>query len=216
MRASQQIRHLLPILFVTLCIFAAVQALQAQSKAKNSTIAHAPGKKILLAGVPNFGEVTPTLYRGAQPSDQGFQSLAGMGINVIVDFRGLNLKQERHEAATHNMKLIVLNWDCRNPSDKIAADFLQILKKNPGKKIFVHCYQGIDRTGAMIAVYRMAEEGWTEPEAMNEMRVFGYAFMHRIWCHSVGQYVSKFPKDMQEDPQLVALTQVPHLAPPAR
>lgn len=128
-----------------------------------------------------------------------------MGIDVIVDFRGLNLNQERHEAAANNMKLILLSWDCRSPSDKIAANFLQILKENPGKKVFVHCYGGIDRTGAMIAVYRMANEGWTEPEAMNEMHAFGYAFMHRIWCRAVDQYVQKFPQNMLEDPQLVAL-----------
>ena len=132
-------------------------------------------------------------------------SAAQMGIDVIVDFRGLNLNQEKREAAANNMKLILLSWDCRSPSDKIAADFLQILKENPGKKIFVHCYGGIDRTGAMIAVYRMANEGWTEPEAMNEMHAFGYAFMHRIWCRAVDQYVKKFPQDMLEDPQLVAL-----------
>lgn len=192
-------------MIAVLCICAAVPSVQAQSKAKHSSIAHAPGKRSVLAGVPNFGEVTPTLYRGAQPSDQGFQSLAKMGIDVIVDFRGLNLNQERHEAATHNMKLILLSWDCRSPSDKIAANFLQILKENRGKKIFVHCYGGIDRTGAMIAVYRMADEGWTASEAMNEMHAFGYAFMHRVWCHAVGGYVNKFPQDMQDNPQLVAL-----------
>ncbi|HEV2615408.1 MAG TPA: dual specificity protein phosphatase family protein [Candidatus Acidoferrales bacterium] len=192
-------------MIAALWVCVTVPALHAQSKAKNSTIAHAPAKKIRLAGVPNFGEVAPTLFRGAQPSDLGFQSLAKLGINIIVDFRGLNLNQERHEAAAHNMKLIVLSWDCRNPSDKIAADFLRILNQNRGKKVFVHCYQGVDRTGAMVAVYRMAEEGWTEPEAMNEMRTFGYAFMHRLWCHALSRYVSKFPQDMQEDPQLVAL-----------
>lgn|GEM_PF-1081420 len=204
-RLSRPIRSLRPIIIVALCACTTVPALQAQSKAKHSTIAHAPAKRVSLEGVPNFGEVTPTLYRGAQPSDKGFKSLAQMGIDVIVDFRGLNLNQEKREAAANNMKLILLSWDCRSPSDKIAADFLQILKENPGKKIFVHCYGGIDRTGAMIAVYRMANEGWTEPEAMNEMHAFGYAFMHRIWCRAVDQYVKKFPQDMLEDPQLVAL-----------
>lgn len=204
-RASRPIRGLRQTAIVVFCVCAIGPALQAQSKAKHSTIAHAPAKRISLVGVPNFGEVTPTLYRGAQPSDKGFKNLAQMGIDVIVDFRGLSLNQERHEAAANNIKLILLSWDCRSPSDKIAANFLQILKENAGKKIFVHCYGGIDRTGAMIAVYRMANEGWTEPEAMNEMHAFGYAFMHHIWCHAVEQYVKKFPQNMQENPQLVAL-----------
>ena len=202
---SLRIRYFLRAGLLALCIFAAGSSLHARSKAKHSTIAHAPAKKEILAGVPNFGEITPTLYRGAQPSDKGFQSLAKMGIDVIVDFRGLSLNQEKHEAAERHMKLVLLSWDCRHPSSQIAARFLEILKENQGKKIFVHCYGGIDRTGTMIAVYRMAEQGWTAPEAMNEMRAFGYAFMHRVWCHAAEEYVMKFPQAMQQDPQLAAL-----------
>ena len=204
-RMSSKIRHLAGTLLVALFIFVAGPSLHAQSKAKHSTIAHAPAKREILAGVPNFGQVTPTLYRGAQPSDKGFQSLAKMGIDVIVDFRGWSVDQEKHEAAERHIKLVLLSWDCRHPPDQIAARFLQILKENSGKKIFVHCYGGIDRTGTMIAVYRMAEQGWTEPEAMNEMRAFGYAFMHHVWCHAAEVYVKKFPQAMQEDPQLAAL-----------
>lgn len=204
-RMSLKIRHFPSAGLLVLCILVAGPSLHAQSKAKHSTIAHAPAKREILAGVPNFGEVTPTLYRGAQPSDKGFQSLAKMGIDVIVDFRGSSLNQEKHEAATRNMKLILLSWDCRHPSSQIAARFLEILKENAGKKIFVHCYGGIDRTGTMVAVYRMAEQGWTAPEATNEMHAFGYAFMHHIWCHAAEIYVNKFPQAMQEDPQLAAL-----------
>ncbi|MHB8527669.1 MAG: fused DSP-PTPase phosphatase/NAD kinase-like protein [Candidatus Acidiferrales bacterium] len=204
-RMSLEIRHLAGTLLVALSIFVAGPTLHTQSKARHSTIAHAPAKREILVGVPNFGEVTPTLYRGAQPSDKGFQSLAKMGIDVIVDFRGWSVDQEKHEAAERHIKLVLLSWDCRHPSDQIAARFLQILKENSGKKIFVHCYGGIDRTGTMIAVYRMAEQGWTEPEAMNEMRAFGYAFMHHVWCHAAEVYVKKFPQAMQEDPQLAAL-----------
>jgi len=204
MRIPRQIRQSRRITIAIFFLCACGLPLQAQSKAKHSTIAHAPAKRISLAGVPNFGEVTPTLYRGAQPSDKGFESLAKMGIDVVVDFRGLSLEQEKREAAAHHMKLILLSWDCRSPSDKIAAEFLEILKQNSGKKVFVHCYGGIDRTGAMIAVYRMADEGWTASEAANEMHAFGYAFMHRIWCGAVSQYVKKFPQAMQQDQQLVA------------
>ncbi|HVB36019.1 MAG TPA: dual specificity protein phosphatase family protein [Candidatus Acidoferrales bacterium] len=205
MRIPRQIRQIPRITIAIFFLCACGLPLPAQSKAKHSTIAHAPAKRVILAGVPNFGEVTPTLYRGAQPSDKGFESLAKMGIDIIVDFRGLSLKQEKREAAAHNMKLIVLSWDCRSPSDKIAAEFLRILKQNSGKKIFIHCYGGIDRTGAMIAVYRMADEGWTASEAANEMHAFGYAFMHHVWCGAVSRYVKKFPQAMQEDQQLVAL-----------
>ena len=38
-------------------------------------------------GVSNFGRVTNTLYRGAEPSSAGFDSLRTMGINIVVNFR---------------------------------------------------------------------------------------------------------------------------------
>jgi protein-tyrosine phosphatase len=188
-----------------LLLCAAISSAQAQSEAKGSSIAHAPAKKQIVVGVPNFGEVTPTLYRGAQPSAIGFRNLAEMGVAVVVDFRGDDLVAEKREVAATGMKLIPLGWDCRYPSDNITVHFLQILNENRGKKIFVHCYSGVDRTGAMIAAYRMADQGWTAQQAMNEMRVFGRNFIHRLICHALTAYVYNFPKDMQENPQLRAL-----------
>ena len=43
------------------------------------------GKHLSLQGVPNFGEVTPMLYRGGQPTQEGFDRLATMGIKILVD-----------------------------------------------------------------------------------------------------------------------------------
>src|ERR1700747_2859969 len=44
-------------------------------------------QKIALQGVPNFGQVTASLFRGAQPSDDGFGVLAKMGVGIGVDLR---------------------------------------------------------------------------------------------------------------------------------
>ena len=43
--------------------------------------------------------------------------------------------------------------------------------------VLVHCYAGIHRTGTMCAVFRMDYQGWTNDEAMNEMRTFGYSML---------------------------------------
>ena len=61
----------------------------------------------------------------------------------------------------------------------IFAQFLTLLRKNPGKKIFVHSRLGDDRTGMMIASYRMAQEGWSAEKAEKEMEKFGFSFTHR-------------------------------------
>ncbi|MGH7971557.1 MAG: hypothetical protein ACREIC_22795, partial [Limisphaerales bacterium] len=38
-------------------------------------------------GVPNWGRVTDTLYRGGQPALAGFKALQQMGVTIIVNFR---------------------------------------------------------------------------------------------------------------------------------
>jgi hypothetical protein len=43
---------------------------------------HAFGHKLKVEGVGDFAEVTPTLYRGAQPTPAGFEALAKMGIDI--------------------------------------------------------------------------------------------------------------------------------------
>ena len=45
-------------------------------------------------------------------------------------------------------------------------------KPVPGP-LYVHCYAGSDRTGAMVACYRVARMGWTADQAIAEMRQYG-------------------------------------------
>ena len=46
--------------------------------------------------------------------------------------------------------------------------------------VLVHCQHGSDRTGTMVAIYRIAYEGWSKEEATNEMINGGYGF-HPMW-----------------------------------
>src|SRR5580692_6579330 len=40
-----------------------------------------------VSGVTNFHQVNEHVYRGAQPSENGFQNLAKIGIKTILDLR---------------------------------------------------------------------------------------------------------------------------------
>ncbi len=137
---------------------------------RRSALPYTMGRHLKAKGVPNFGEVAPTLYRGGQPSAEGFETLAHMGIAIIVDTG----RSKRDEALVQKlgMTYISLPWYCPFPKDKVFARFIEITRENPGKKIFVHCRLGDDRTGMMIAAYRMGERGWTAKEAMEEMHEF--------------------------------------------
>ena len=147
----------------------------------------------------NFAEVSPTLYRGGQPTADGWRNLAKMGVDIVVDLRVTGRAHERATVTKLGMRYIEIPWICFNPTDSDFARFLAVLRQNPGKKIFVHCATGDDRTGMEIAAYRMAEQSWTAEEARKEMQAFGFNFFHRRICTRLGSYETHFP-DRLADP----------------
>lgn len=157
-----------------------------------SPAARVIGRKLREKGVPNFGEVTPMLYRGGRPNATGFKALARMGVKIVVDLRGDNPKEER-EVKKLGMKYVTIPWHCPWPKDEVFAKFLKLLQANRGQKVFVHCRLGDDRTGMMTAAYRMAEEGWSADEAMAEMKAFGFSRAHHLICPGLAGYEKEFP-----------------------
>jgi protein tyrosine/serine phosphatase len=164
--------------------------------------------RLRLKGVPDFGQVTPRLYRGGQPSKEGFEDLAKQGIDIVVDVRG-SREGERKEVTKLGMQYVPIPWHCYNKRDAVFAQFLMLLRKNPNKKVFVHCRLGNDRTGMMIAAYRMAEEDWTAAEARKEMEKFGFAGWHHLICPGLASYETNFPQRFQTSPAFQILRDSP-------
>lgn len=158
------------------------------------------GSRKHYTGLPNFGEVTPHLYRGGQPGADGLKELKKMDVSIIVDMRGSASKHESAAVEQLGMKYVSIPWHCPFPSDEPFATFLQLVKENPDKKIFVHCRLGDDRTGMAIAAYRMADEGWSTEEAMSEMKAFGFTGVHHLICPMLSHYEHSFPKHLKKNP----------------
>lgn len=161
------------------------------------------GEKLKLRGVPNAGKVSDTLYRGAQPRDLGYQQLKNLGVNIVVDLRNTGPDApERIVVEGFGMRYVRLATSAFfGPSDNQVASFLKLLRDNPKQKIFVHCYYGDDRTGVMIAAYRMAEQHWTADQAYNEMRFFHF----HTYMILMGHYVKEFPANYPLSPAFVAV-----------
>jgi protein tyrosine phosphatase (PTP) superfamily phosphohydrolase (DUF442 family) len=155
-------------------------------------------------GIPRFGEVTPFLYRGGQPTESGFEALAKMGIDIVVDTRG-SRRAERDMVTKLGMRYAPIPWHCPFPKNKTFARFLALLRENPGKKVFVHCRLGNDRTGMMIASYRMAEQGWTAERAKKEMQAYGFSASHHLICPGLFGYEGDFPEKFQKSPDFESL-----------
>jgi tyrosine-protein phosphatase SIW14 len=170
-----------------------------QASGTGTQSAHAMAKKVAIEGLPNFGEVTPTLYRGAQPTSRGLRKLKDMGFDIVVDFR-TDHESEKRKVTALGMEYEAIPWMCVNPKDEDVARFLSLIRAHPGKKIFIHCRDGVDRTGMEIAAYRMAEQNWTSAEARLEMNAFGFSALHRSICTPLVPYEANFPQRFQTRP----------------
>jgi hypothetical protein len=141
------------VILLSIATSASPQTDQADvTPSKSFAAQHTRGQHLKAKGIRNFGQVTPTLYRGGQPSAEGFDILAHLGINIVVDTG----RSKRNETQIKNlgMAYISLPWYCPFPKDEVFARFIKITRENPGKKIFVHCRLGDDRTGMIMNASR--------------------------------------------------------------
>src|ERR1051326_5737978 len=85
------------------------------------------GTRAQAKGIPNFGKVTPHLYRGGLPSAVGMESLKKIGIDVIVDMRGKN-EGEQEAAEKLGMQYVAIPSHCPFPHDGPFAKFLKVIQ----------------------------------------------------------------------------------------
>lgn len=129
-----------------------------------------------LPGLSNFAQVSPALYRSAQPTREGFERLKAMGVRTVVNLR--NVASDRGEMAGLGLRYVHIHCVPWHPEDEDVVAFLQVVSDPANHPVLVHCRHGADRTGMMVAAYRAVVEGWPMDEAMQELPRFGF---HRIW-----------------------------------
>ena len=167
------------------------------------TVAAQPAAKQNLPGLPNFGVVSNTLFRGAQPRDSGYDELKKQGIDIVVSFREnpQQIADERRAVEAAGMRFVSIPWSAEDaPRNAQVAAFLELLRDNPHKKVFAHCHRGAERTGVMIATYRIASETWAPQEGVKEMAFFGF---RGFWFRGYKKYVLSFPGQLNSDPALL-------------
>lgn len=170
-------------------------------------------QKIDVPSIPDFGKVNDFLYRGAQPKEGGVEQLRKFGIDTIVDLRGELrglIENERQRGESLGMRFINLpgsGWAA--PKDEEIAKFFSLVRERPKRKIFIHCWLGGDRSGMFIAAYRIAFDGWTAQQAIDEMRAFHYL---EFWHPNMKRYVEEFPERLAHSPQLAPFRQTTNIS----
>lgn len=141
--------------------------------------------------LPRFQHVSDRLYRGAQPLAGGLRRLRELGIDTVVNLRGPGDITRAEEAEARELGLNYFNVPLPNwgrPQDDRVRRILLIIAAPQNGRVFIHCKDGVDRTGTIVALHRVAHEGWSSHAAVAEAERNG---MRRIqfWMRDyAGEY----------------------------
>ncbi len=131
--------------------------------------AQEPGRA---TGILNFSKVEDGFYRGGCPTQEGLKYLKQLGVKTIIDLRSGRCAVGSEKLKAEALGIRHINIPFRffklPPKDTDVRMFLQIAADIDSRPAFVHCQHGKDRTGAMVAVYRIAVCGWTAKKAYQE------------------------------------------------
>ena len=144
--------------------------------------------------IPNFHQVDQHVYRGGQPGPEAWQGLAKMGVKTVIDLRREDEHSTTAEAqAVAAAGMIYVNVPMKGvvaPTNEQIAKVLALLDSKDA--VFVHCKKGADRTGTVIACYRIAHDRWQRERALDEAKSYGMGMVQLGLKH----YIMGFQPDM--------------------
>jgi len=150
------------------------------------------------AELPNFHQVNANLFRGGQPKAHGLERLKKLGIKTIINLRDDDERARRETAAAKAAGFTYFNIPLASfgrPTNKTVDRILELINNPENQPLFVHCSRGADRTGTIIAIYRIEHDGWSSEKAKAEAKSFGLGF----WQVQMKDYIhDRYDRRRQE------------------
>jgi tyrosine-protein phosphatase SIW14 len=144
------------------------------------------GATVALAGqdpLPNFNLVNDQILRGGQPTDDGFKKLADRGVKTVVDLRWVDehdIPHEKKVVEADGMRFVSIPMrGLSAPTLEQVSKVLSVLEDSNSWPVFVHCRRGSDRTGTVLACYRIAHDHWKNGDALQEAKTYGMSGFER-------------------------------------
>ena len=138
----------------------------------------------------NFAKVDERLWRGARPNPEQAAWLAAEGVRVALD-----LEWEESDAGLFPASIAcrrILDWEPLPKYLPMVADHhvvsaLAYIREGP-VPAYVHCKSGQNRTGVIVAAYRLIERGEPLTAVLDDFRSF-----HPLWDAADSPYIASLP-----------------------
>jgi protein-tyrosine phosphatase len=126
-----------------------------------------------VAPASNLYQVDKNLYRSHQPTAEDRDWLARLQIKTIVNLRKSN--PDKKQFPDFQLAHAPMNAATATPA-QIALALHEIRTAQTQGNVLLHCLHGSDRTGVVIAMYRVIYQNWSITDAKTEMIQGGYGF----------------------------------------
>lgn len=166
--------------------------------------------------IPNFIALeNGKIFRGGRPTEAGINQLKKLGNKTIINLQGRDKEdalygvfagwlqpgesteaiiEERLKAKSLKMDFIsapISSFEGFSKKDDHLIDGILAIMNDPrNQPIFIHCEHGKDRTGLVIALYRVKYENWEIEDAYQEWIENGHGLL-LLLSDSLDQYFFK-------------------------
>lgn len=147
--------------------------------------------------LPNFQILNDRISRGGQPTDDGFKQLAERGVKTVVDLRWTDehsIPHEKQMVEASGMRFVSVPMKgIGAPTLEQVSRVLSVLEDSDSWPVFIHCRRGSDRTGTVLACYRISHDHWKNQKALEEARTYGLSAFERAMRKFIGNFQPALP-----------------------
>jgi len=132
---------------------------------------------VIATTLENCFRVSGDLFRSAQPGRADLADLRALGIRSVITLRSFHFddlfERSGFRVIQHPMSAGAVS----------VADLVAVLRqyRSAEKPVLIHCWHGSDRTGFIVAGFRMAVQDWSRESAIEELRLGGFGYHERSY-----------------------------------
>lgn len=152
----------------------------------------------------NFHQVDAQIYRGGRPRPTAFPKLLEIGIRTIISLEEeeaaasekaeidrINLRLPAHQQIQFvSLPIGPAEIEVKGVSNE-RLETLYTQMRDAQRPIFIHCFHGKDRTGAVVAIYRLLMQQKPFAEAYEEAYHYGFSRQDHGLSQTIDRYKSR-------------------------
>lgn len=121
----------------------------------------------------NLHRINDSIFRSEQPTKMGIKEIEKLGVQSVLSVR--NIKSDRSIRRKSSLKFYKKTINAWTMTEDELIEALKLLIQSE-KPVLIHCVHGSDRTGTVVAAYRIIFESWSKEKAIQEMLEPKYGF----------------------------------------